>query len=111
MNPAVFSSWSVPRDYKKDEENRSSLLSFETPACHDMGLVAEELSEASELISAVQWSWKSGCEEKTLYVQLKWDCYSSCVNIRYQETTSGECNILRTLVCVCVCVCVCNDEL
>jgi hypothetical protein len=56
--------------------------------------------EASELLSAVQCSWKSSCEEKTLWVlqyrytwsvPLGWDCYSFCVKIRYQETTSGEC--------------------
>jgi hypothetical protein len=33
---AVFSSWSVPRGYKKDKENRLRQLSFETPACQDM---------------------------------------------------------------------------
>jgi hypothetical protein len=30
-----------------------------------------------------------------------WDCYSACVKIRCQETASGDCNIVRTLVCVC----------
>jgi hypothetical protein len=36
-----------------------------------MSLGAEELNwgiEASELLSAVQWSWKSGYEDKTLRV-------------------------------------------
>jgi hypothetical protein len=28
----------------------------------------------------------------------QWDCYSSCVKIRCQETDSGDCNRLRTLV-------------
>jgi hypothetical protein len=49
----------------------TSELSFETPACQDMSLGAEELNwgiETSELLSAVQWSWKSGCEEKVLCV-------------------------------------------
>jgi hypothetical protein len=53
------------------EEVSKSQLSFEMPACQDMSLGAEELNwrtEASELLSAVQWSWKSGCEEKTLCV-------------------------------------------
>jgi hypothetical protein len=66
-----FSARSVPRGYKKDKEYRLSQLSLETPACQDMSLEAEELNwwiEASELLSAVQWSWKSGCEEKTLCV-------------------------------------------
>jgi hypothetical protein len=91
-----------------------SQLTFETPACQDMRFGAEELNwgtEASEVLSAVQWSWKSGCEETTLCVllysdiwgvQLQWDCYSSCVKIRYQETTSGERNSLRRIVCVTV---------
>jgi hypothetical protein len=30
----------------------------------------------------------------------QWDCYSSCVKIRCQETASGDCNRLRTQVCV-----------
>jgi hypothetical protein len=36
-----------------------------------MSLGAEEFNsgiEVSELLSAVPWSWKSGCEEKTLHV-------------------------------------------
>jgi uncharacterized protein YPO0396 len=40
-----------------------SQLSFETPACQDMSLAAEELTMASELLNAVQWSWKSGRED------------------------------------------------
>jgi hypothetical protein len=43
-------------------------LSFEKPACKGMSLGAEELNwglEESELLSAVRWSWRSGCEEKT----------------------------------------------
>jgi hypothetical protein len=35
---------SVPRVYKKDEEDHLSKLSFETPACQDMNLGAEELN-------------------------------------------------------------------
>jgi hypothetical protein len=31
------------RDYKKDKEDRLNQLSFETPACQDMCLGAEEL--------------------------------------------------------------------
>jgi hypothetical protein len=41
---AVFSLQSVPRGYKKDKEGRLSQLSFETPACHDMSLGAEDLN-------------------------------------------------------------------
>jgi hypothetical protein len=52
-----------------EEMTTESQLSYETPACPDMSLGAEELNwgtEESDLLSAVQWSWKSGCEEKTL---------------------------------------------
>jgi hypothetical protein len=48
--------------------------------------------------------WKSCCGEKTLCVifgVIHSDCYSSCVKIRCQETDSGDCNRLGTLVCVC----------
>jgi hypothetical protein len=41
---AVFSARSVPRGYKKDKEDRLRQLSFETPACRDMSLKAEELN-------------------------------------------------------------------
>jgi hypothetical protein len=40
---AVFSSWSVPKGYKKDKEDPLGQLSFETPACQDMSLGAVEL--------------------------------------------------------------------
>jgi hypothetical protein len=40
---AVFSVLSVPRDCKKDKEDRLSQMSFETPSCQDMSLGAEEL--------------------------------------------------------------------
>jgi hypothetical protein len=39
---AVFSAWSVPTGYEKDKEDRFSQLSFETSACQDMSLGAEE---------------------------------------------------------------------
>jgi hypothetical protein len=42
---AAFSAWSVERGYKKDREDRLSQLSFETPACQDICLGAELLSE------------------------------------------------------------------
>jgi hypothetical protein len=78
-----------------------------------MSLGVEELdwrTEASELLSADQWSWKSGCEEDFVcavvqwYLEfvIQWNCYSNCVKIRCQETASGEYNTLRTLVYVCV---------
>jgi hypothetical protein len=41
---AVFSVRSVPRGYKKDKEDRLRQLNFETPACQDMSLGAEELN-------------------------------------------------------------------
>jgi hypothetical protein len=39
----VFSVQSVSRSYKKDRNNPLSQLSFETPACQDINLGAEEL--------------------------------------------------------------------
>jgi hypothetical protein len=65
--------------YKKDKEDRLSPLSFETPACQNMSFGAEELNqrnEASELSSAVPWSGKSGCKEKTLCVLYYRDIWS-----------------------------------
>jgi hypothetical protein len=85
----VFSVGSEPRLYNEDprpaeveltesletaveddwEEMATHQLSFETAAWQEMSLGAEELNwgiEASELLSAIQWNWKSGCEEKTL---------------------------------------------
>jgi hypothetical protein len=41
---AVFFAWSLQRGYKKDKEDRLSQLSFETPACQDMSLGAQELN-------------------------------------------------------------------
>jgi hypothetical protein len=41
---------------------------------------------------------------------IQWDCCSSCVRIRCQETASGECNRLRTLVCVCQWSVKCSHE-
>jgi hypothetical protein len=53
----------------------------------------------------VKWpriSCKSAQLKVRIYVwYLERDCYSSCVKIRCQETISGDCNRLRTLVCVC----------
>jgi hypothetical protein len=49
----------MPRSYQKVKENRLSQLSFETSACQHVSLGAVELNsgiEASELLSAVQWS-------------------------------------------------------
>jgi hypothetical protein len=54
---AVFSVWSVPRGCKKGKEDHLRQLSFETPACQDTSLGAEELNcgiKASELLSAIQ---------------------------------------------------------
>jgi hypothetical protein len=53
-----------------------SQLSSETPACQDMSLGAEELNwgtEASELLSAVQWS-ESLAVKGRLFV-----CYSTAI--------------------------------
>jgi hypothetical protein len=39
---AVFSVRSMPMSYKKNKEDRLSQLSYETPACQDMSLGAED---------------------------------------------------------------------
>jgi hypothetical protein len=59
-------------------------------------------------------SWQSGLKRR-LYVWylesvIQWDCYSSCVKVRCQETASGDCNRLRTLVCVCQWSLKCSHE-
>jgi hypothetical protein len=51
---AVFSVQSMLRGYKKDKEDGLSKLSFETPACQDVGSGAEELRHQS---CWVQFSW------------------------------------------------------
>jgi hypothetical protein len=107
----VFSAWSVPRGYETDREHRLSGLSFETPACQDMSLGAEELNwgvEASEYW--VQFSVVESmavtrrlcvCYRPTIFgVCNSGDCYSSCVKIRCHETDSGDYNRRRTPVCV-----------
>jgi hypothetical protein len=65
---AMFSVRSVPRDYGNDKEDIVSQLSFEMPTCQDMSLELNWGTGASELLSAVQFSWQSGYEEKTLHV-------------------------------------------
>jgi hypothetical protein len=45
--------WSVPRSYKKDEDCLNQ-LSFETLACQDMNLGAEELELGRVLEMAVE---------------------------------------------------------
>jgi hypothetical protein len=57
---------------------------------------------------AVEGDWEEmarkelDCAKKTSYVlQLHWDWYNYCVEIRCQDTTSEDCDPW----------CVCNDEL
>jgi hypothetical protein len=64
----VFSAWSLPRSYKKDKEDRLSQLSFETPACQDMSLGAEELqlNRVSKLaVGRIMARNETGCTKKT----------------------------------------------
>jgi hypothetical protein len=42
--------------------------------------------------------WKEDSYVWYLECVIQWDCYSSCAKIRFQETASGDCNRLRTLV-------------
>jgi hypothetical protein len=50
----MFSAWSVQNGYKEEFSRIRMELSFETPACRDMNLGAEELKlvESSELAAA-----------------------------------------------------------
>jgi hypothetical protein len=67
----VFSVSSVSKGYKKGKQIRLSQSSFETPASQIVSLGAGKSRDeikASELLSAVPLSWKSGCEEKTVCV-------------------------------------------
>jgi hypothetical protein len=104
---------SVPRGYKNDEEDRLRQLSYGTPARQDMSLGAEEVNwgiEASEVVSAVQLRLEGQPVKRRLsaivsqYLErvIQSHCYSSCVKIRCQETDSGDCDSLRTLLSVTV---------
>jgi hypothetical protein len=79
---------------KNSAENRES----------SSGVSSEQLSSAMEADKMALWvqlavgPWR---EDFTCAV-IQWDCYSSCVRIRCQETDSGDCNTLRILVCVAV---------
>jgi hypothetical protein len=63
----LFSAWSLPRNYKKDKEDCLSQLSFETPACQNMSLGAEELRHQN------YWVQFSGIESLVLKRSL-WVC-------------------------------------
>jgi hypothetical protein len=73
---AVFSAWSTPRSYLEDNWGDSVQLSS----------VQEAVRRRLVIIGV--------CNSVRLY--------SSCVKIRCQETASGDCNRLRTLICVSV---------
>jgi hypothetical protein len=107
---AMFSLRSVPRGYKKDKADSLSQLDFETPACQNMSLGAEELNWGTEGFSRDGSSRSSkrdgkkkkkefGCAMKTSCVlQLQWGWYNYCVEIRCQDTTS-ECLTVNCKVC------------
>jgi hypothetical protein len=76
---AVFSVLSVTRVCKKDKGDRLSQLTFETQACQDMSLGAEELNcgtMASESLSAVQLRVESPAVKRRLYVCCSTVCNS-----------------------------------
>jgi hypothetical protein len=66
--------------------------------------VTMESSEFSWELKVQQWKEDFTCVVVQWYLEcvIQWDCYSSCVKIRCQETDSGDCNRLRTLVCAAV---------
>jgi hypothetical protein len=99
-------SWDGSRRWLRRDGNWES-DEFRDPGLqgYELGSRGVELRNWGTRIIECSWvqSWKSGCEEKTLRYSTaifgvkQWDCYSSCVKIRCQETESGDCNRL-TLV-------------
>jgi hypothetical protein len=103
----LFSARSVPRGCKKDKEDCLRQSSFETPACQVMNLGSEELNWGIRIIecSSVElkvWLWREDftCAIVPRHMECvtQWDSCSSFVKIHCQETDSGDCNRLRTLV-------------
>jgi hypothetical protein len=93
---------------KRTENIILSQLSFETPACQDVSLGADELRHKNYW---VQFSWELKvwlrredlvCAIVPRYLEcvIQWDCYSSRAKIRCKETDSGDCNRLRGHKCL-----------
>jgi hypothetical protein len=68
---------------------------------HELGSRGDELRHQNYWELKV-WLWREDftCAVVPRYLEcvIQWDCHSSSVKIRYQETTSGDCTRLRTLV-------------
>jgi hypothetical protein len=101
---------SLRRGYGKDKEDTLSQLSFETPACRDMNLGAEELNWGSLLrrqskMIKKRWQWFQLTVDSPSVKGIFYVCYSSAmlegvtqrdwynyyVKIRCPETASGDC--------------------
>jgi hypothetical protein len=104
----TFSIRSVQSSYKKEFSWESVVV--ELQSCK--WAVSQELSSARKTEKMALWVqlavglWIEDftCTIVQWYMEyvIQWNCYSSCVKIRCQETDSGDCNIVRTLVCVSV---------
>jgi hypothetical protein len=76
---------------------KRSQLSFETPACQTMNLGVEELMHRNywaQFRELKVWLWKDFiCAAVQWYLAcvIQWDCYSSCIKIRCQESANGTC--------------------
>jgi hypothetical protein len=134
----MFSMWSVPRCYKQDSLKRwvSCWLGLSAVKLSEVTWSSWLMSERVQLSTV---SWKSACEEKTMRLvwnghqprtQLVEGCQLTRVVHRWlwqedltvgswrislsrsrcQETASGDCNRLRTLVCVCQWSVKCTSE-
>jgi hypothetical protein len=91
METSVLPMWSVPRSYLEDN--------WGDPVSCQCSVESEFSTEGCEENSYLK---KCGFEEKMLYVifeVIRWYCYSASVKTRCQETASGDCIRLRTLVC------------
>jgi hypothetical protein len=92
----VFYTWSVQRGYKKDNCGdpvcQESAVEFQS--CQPRGVPYRKLWR-KELVARV-WLWREDfmCD------------ICGVVKICCQETASGDCNRLRTILCVCVSDCV-----
>jgi hypothetical protein len=112
----LFSVWSVPRVYKRTRKVVwvSWVLRRQPATIWDgnRGIemrnwgISWELREILE--KAIEWLRRHGkkgirmWKKSSCVLQLQWDLYSLCVKIRCQESASGDCNKLRTLVDVTV---------
>jgi hypothetical protein len=57
----------MPRDYKKDKEDPLSHLSFETPACQDVSLGAEQFERWQLKVIEKKWQERNKTVQRRLH--------------------------------------------